>query len=486
MQIENFGRNLRFRPREAHAPRNEAELLSILSRCAGRKIRVGGARHSWSEAIVTDDVFIDMRHFDSVTLEYGENGEAWACVGGGCRIKHLLTKLHAISDYTLPTLGLITEQTIAGAISTGTHGSGRSSMAHYMGAIRLAGFDPETGDARIFEITEGNELKAARCALGALGIIVFVRFRCIPRYGVAERMHQYDTIDEVLAQSDAYPLQQFYLIPHQWKFFAQHRRIVPRRTGKRTWDTWFYRMFWLFGMDIGLHVTMLFLIRVLRSAAVLRFFYRSVLPRLVIQDREFTDESDQMLVMEHELFVHIEIELFVASSLVRPAAEFVTQVLRTFDGSRDAVSAQNRQRLEQIGLLSTLEKLRGSFHHHYAVCFRKVLPDDTWLSMTADADEPWYSISFISYDWPRDAFLAMADFLARAMTSLFRARLHWGKYFPLDASDTEPSYPHLAEFRALCRRLDPAGTFRNEYVDRVLGFAPDVAAVANREVSRIE
>lgn len=475
MRIVNFGRNLRFVPREIHAPQTETELLALLDRCADRKVRVAGSRHSWSEAIVTDDVFVDMKHFDSVAIERNEEGEVWAVVGGGCQIKHLLTNLHALSEYTLPTLGLITEQTIAGAISTGTHGSGRPSLSHFIASVRLAAYDHGTDKSRMFDVTEGDALRGARCGLGALGVIVSVRFRCVPQYSVAEVLRQYDSIDAILELADTYPLQQFYLIPHSWKYFAQHRRIMPVRTRNRTWLAWWYRQFWFWGLDVGLHLTMLLIVRVLRSAVCLRAYYRHVLPWLILQNHEVVDDSDQMLVMEHELFVHIEIEIFVASSQVRSAAGFVRQVVSTFDGSQDSLSPENRDRLDQIGLLSTLEKLKGTFHHHYAITFRKVLPDETLISMTADASEPWYAISFISYDRPRDAFLAMADFLARGMTALFQARLHWGKYFPLDATDTETLYPHLAEFRNLCRRFDPRGVFRNAYVDRVIGFEPGVS-----------
>src|SRR5205823_1500997 len=105
---------------------------------------------------------------------------------------------------------------------------------------------------------------------------------------------------------------------------------------------------------------------------------------------------------------------------------------------------------------------------HYAVTFRKVLPDDALISMTSGADEPWYAISFITYVDPREAFFVLASFLARSMNRLFGARPHWGKYFPLNGADVERSYSRLAEFRAVCHAVDPNGVFRNEFAERVL------------------
>src|SRR6266851_1051184 len=173
--ITNFGGNVRFTPRHLYAPATEAEVLEILDRHARGKVRVIGALHSWSPAIVSENALVDLRHFDSVLVQRGTDDAVWATVGGGCRIKHLLRKLHDLADATLPSLGLITEQTIAGAISTATHGSGRHSLSHYMAEIRAAAFDPQTGQARVFVWNDGPALWAARCALGCMGIILSVK-----------------------------------------------------------------------------------------------------------------------------------------------------------------------------------------------------------------------------------------------------------------------------------------------------------------------
>src|SRR5437899_10603740 len=103
-RVTNFGGNVRFAPRYVYAPTTEAEVLAILDRHARGKVRVGGALHSWSPAVVSDDAFVDLRHFDAVSVERGKDGEVWATVGGGCRIKHLLRKLHYLTRATVPSL----------------------------------------------------------------------------------------------------------------------------------------------------------------------------------------------------------------------------------------------------------------------------------------------------------------------------------------------------------------------------------------------
>jgi hypothetical protein len=203
----------------------------------------------------------------------------------------------------------------------------------------------------------------------------------------------------------------------------------------------------------------------LKSAPLMRSFYRHVLSKLILKNRTFTDHSERMLVIEHELFKHMEIEIFVPARHVRSAAAFVQGIVQVFDGAEPTPEQANQ--LAAIGMLETLTEKRGSFTHHYPITFRRVLADDALISMTSGEDN-WYTISFITYVEPRDAFCEFADFLACSMATLFDARLHWGKYFPLGREDVERSFPQLAEFRAICRKVDQHGVFRNAFVERVL------------------
>ena len=138
-----------------------------------------------------------------------------------------------------------------------------------------------------------------------------------------------------------------------------------------------------------------------------------------------------------------------------------------FDGQDvNILSPQYRELLGAAGILDTLETARGSYTHHYAICVRRVLPDDTLISMASGGDEPHYAISFISYALPheRQGFFRFAEFLARSMGSLFDARCHWGKVCPHTAAEIERLYPHAPRFREICDRYDPAGVFRNEWI----------------------
>ncbi len=469
--VTNFGRNLRFEPRQILAPKDASELLGILQEHRDGAIRVVGSRHAWSDGIVTDDVLIDMRHFNHVRVhEDASTGEPRATVGGGCQIKTLLAALNE-SGLTTPSLGLITEQTIAGATATGTHGSGAHSLSHYVVSVRVARFD-ESGDAQIVEISDGVELQAARCSLGCLGVVVELTVRCVPQYYVEERATRCDSIEEALASEAEFPLQQFYLIPHSWSYLVQRRRVVPelRRRGGAA----LYRIYWFVAIDVALHLLIKLFASVLRSQRLVRLYFRAVVPAVVFPRWVVVDRSDRALVMEHELFRHFELEAFVRREHVVEAANLVVEILKWADAGSWQLSESTEAKLRAAGLLDALQAVRGRFTHHYPVCFRRVMRDDTLISMSscsrASVSDDWYAISFITYVEPRDEFCALASFLANSMYELFGARIHWGKWFPQSREQVDQLYPRMGKFRDVCVRFDPKGTFRNDFVDDKLGF----------------
>ncbi|TMQ20123.1 MAG: FAD-binding protein [Deltaproteobacteria bacterium] len=467
--IVNFGGNVAFTPRHRYAPRSEAEVLAVLDRHAGGTIRVVASLHSWSDDVVCDDVILDLRHFDRVVVET-RDGETWATVGAGCVLGDALAQIRAAADATLPTLGAVTVQRMAGVVSTATHGSGRSSFSHYMAALRVAAYDPQTGKARVFELAGGEELLAARCALGALGVILEVRFRCVPAYHVAETLVRRATLDEVLADEPRFPLQQFVLVPYLWAYVVFQRcKAGSERSTRPSWWRLIHRLYAFVGVDVLLHLIIKLLVTVGRTGWI-RWFFRSMFIHLAWLDRTVIDRSERILTLHHELFKHLEMELFVPGSRLAASVALVRHVIARFDGSAATTDPEVEAALAGIGMLDELGRHAGSYTHHYPIFFRRVLPDDALISMTAGAREPFYTISLFCYREPRTAFYALADFLARALNRLHGACPHWGKYFPLAYAEIDERYPRLAEFRAICERYDARGTFRNRYVARVLGF----------------
>ncbi len=457
--VENFGANVRFSPRVFLAPRNEDELLNQLDEYRGRSIRAIGSLHSWSQAAVAEDVLVDLRHFQEVHVSDDEQGKV-ARIGAGCQIKTVLERLDA-QGLTLPAVGLISEQTIAGAVGTATHGSGRNSVSHYVTALRIARYDSATGRATIHEVRDGDELRAARCSLGTLGIVVAIELRPRPQYRVAEWLDHHTTLASVLAAEANEPLQQFFLLPWTWDYLGQHRRETDEPRGE--W-AWLYRIYWFVVVDISLHLVLTTLVRHFTSWGIAEF-YQWIVPLTLIRKWRVVDRSHDMLIMEHELFRHIEVELFVPKSKLAVALDVAQATIRVFAGDVDGVAWDTRRTLETAELWDELETNRAIYRHHYPVCVRKVLSDDALIAMSAGDDEPYYALSFISYHRPDDraGFEKFARYLCLVLGKLCDARPHWGKFHPLDREAVDRLYPEADRFREIRRSADPDGRFLNAW-----------------------
>ena len=449
--IENFGRNVHFRPKHWYAPRSDEEVLEILRRHRGERIRSAGGLHSWSRILASDGVLLDMRYFDSVgivTMGTGPKREgARVRLGAGCTIKRVLALLEP-HGLTLPTLGAITRQTIAGAISTGTHGSGKPSLSHFVEEVRLAGYDPATGEPIIRRFRGREELRAARCALGGLGVILDVVMRASKSYRVRERFEKVATLAEATAMRAKWPLQQFFLVPWKWRYFVYRRKrtLLPHSR----LCALLLRIWLLVSIDFAQHWILRCMVLPLARVAgdwVIRLF----LCGTPIFGHRRIDDSQHVLTLRHDLLRHVEMEVFVRESELAPAIDSIRGLIELAAGRVTPGAAALEPRVPG---------LRGTWTHHYPVSFRYVLPDDTLVSMASKAfegdTESWVAISFFTYALPISAaFEGFAFAVARLLIAQHRARLHWGKYFPLPFRDAVKSYPRFAEFEAICRRYDP-------------------------------
>jgi hypothetical protein len=319
--------------------------------------------------------------------------------------------------------------------------------------------------------------------LGCAGVILSVTMKCRPRYRVEEHFLEHANLDSVLSAEKDYPLQQFYLVPWRWTYIAQHRREVetPKSRTSRV-----YHWYRFVALDVAMHLLILLSVRVIRIHALVRTLFRSVLPIFVIRNCRFVADSTTQLVMEHELFRHVEIELFVQRDRLEAALKFLQHALCTAGDRASEPDEAFLDQVDQANCTETLDQLRGKYCHHYPICVRKVLPDDTLISMASNAsaspvsepadatDRPpnhaWYSITLTNYHRGanREPFENLAEFLARSMGRLFRARPHWGKLCPLSPDELHALYPAMDRFREVCAESDPDGRFNNRWTESVI------------------
>ncbi|MEX2589589.1 MAG: FAD-binding protein, partial [Chitinophagales bacterium] len=188
---ENWGRNLQFTPERYYQISNEAEIIELirLANKEQKKIRMVGTGHSWSELIKTDDFLVNMDKFNSVlsldkeqkTLTVQPGIKLW-------QVNHFLAE----KGFALKNLGSIAEQSIAGAIATGTHGSGTSLK---MLADQLQSFTliDGNGTKQIFDRDEDAErFQLAVVHLGALGIVTEICIKIVPAFQLHEQTELLD------------------------------------------------------------------------------------------------------------------------------------------------------------------------------------------------------------------------------------------------------------------------------------------------------
>jgi L-gulono-1,4-lactone dehydrogenase len=480
--VANFGGNQRWRTL-CYRPADEAEVLEILRRHAHQGIRALGSLHSWSELAVCDEVTLDLSAFQDVALAE-HDGVTIARVGAGCRLQTLLDRLRTLGGRTLPTLGVIKRQTVAGAVSTGTHGSGMQSLSHFVIGARAAGYDPDTGEPRVFEYRGGDALRAARCGLGCMGILLTLELAIVRNYQVEEQIVRRASLDEVLRAYDDFPLTQFALVPYSWAYlcFERRAREVARLSLRERSKGLFWRLYNRLWIDVAFHLFVKTAVAL--GPRAVRFFLRCT-PSLSLEGKRI-DDAERVLTMGHHYFRHEEMEFFVPQSRVGEALEVLRCATEIFAGTTEGVGGRLQKTFHAHGLYAELLRHRGTYTHHYPYSIRRLLPEDALVSMGSSLTEPVFSVSVFTYSAPyeREAYYAFCGWLARCMYALFAARLHWGKHFPLGPDEIALAYPELETFRRACRAVDPEGTLRKGYAGRLLGFDALQPVMVSRDAVR--
>lgn len=214
--LKNFGRTYAFQPKELLKPSTEEELIELIKRAnrENRKIRVVGSYHSWTHLVVAEDILISLDNWQGVVHLDKENG--WAEVKAGTKLHRLTNELHQVG-YALENLGDIDVQSVAGALSTGTHGTGKNfgTLATQLLEITII-----TGNGDLITCSESQNVeifKAAQISMGALGIISRIKLKIVPQYKL-EYVSKLGYLDDMIDNFHKYNSEnrnyEFYWFPH--------------------------------------------------------------------------------------------------------------------------------------------------------------------------------------------------------------------------------------------------------------------------------
>ncbi|HSD81582.1 MAG TPA: FAD-binding protein, partial [Solirubrobacteraceae bacterium] len=235
-----WSRDLWCEPAVAERPATTADVVAAVGRAAGAglTVRAAGSGHSFTGAALTDGVLLLPDRLTGLVDVDPPSGRVR--VRAGTTIRELCALL-ADHGLALANLGDIDAQTIAGAIATGTHGTGAGlpGLAAQVAALQLVA---ASGEVLEVDGSRPELLRAARVSLGALGVVTEVELRAVPAFtlrGADGPLPLVDVLDGLDEHVAAHRHFEFFVFPHADVALTRANDVVdgpPRPRGRaRAW-----------------------------------------------------------------------------------------------------------------------------------------------------------------------------------------------------------------------------------------------------------
>lgn len=424
----NWTGDQRCSPARIVRPRDRDELSAAVAAVAeaGHGVSVVGSGHSFTEAALTGGTMIDVGALRGTIA--ADRGSGLVRVGAGTVLAALNEELQRLG-LAMENLGDIDRQTLAGAISTGTHGTGAKlrNVSAQVEALELVLAD---GSVRELDAGTPELLRAARVGIGALGAISAVTLRCVPAF-VLERIDSpqpreavLDGFEERAAANDHFEL---FTFPYADSALVLERNRVegpPRPRGR----------FAAYLNDIVLENWALEALSATGRALPRAIPALSRLAAALASGGKTVDRSDRVFASERRVRF-TEMEYGVPREHGPEAARRVIEWVRA-----------NR------------------YPVFFPIEMRVAAGDDAPLSPSHERDTAYIAVhQYRGMEW-RPYFEAVEEIMDE-----YGGRPHWGKRHFQTAATLQPRYPAWAAFQAARDELDPLRVFTNEYAARVLG-----------------
>lgn len=417
----NWSGSVRGQPARIAAPKTEAELAELVKSAA--KVRVTGAGHSFMPLCETDGTLLQLSELEGTVQLNADKTRAWAPAGWS--LKKLTSALWD-EGASLINQGDVNPQALAGAIATGTHGTGAElgSLSTAARAFRLMLAD---GSVVTCSATENPDLyQAQRLSLGLLGVATVIEIDVLPAYHLKEEIesHRLPVVQEQwneLAASNRHV--EFWIFPYNDYAILKRLNPAPSEGELKRLSDMDDRAF---RVICDLCATFPFLTRTLQPIIVGGGVkQRRVGPAYQIFPSDRTVRFEEM---EYEL---------------------------PLDAGWAALN-------ESIALIKK-KNLPVTFPFE----FRITAGDDIWLSPFNGG--PRLSISMHQYaKMPWQGVFGAIEPLLRA----HGGRPHWAKRHSLTARDIDALYPDAQRFRAVREQHDPTGKFANAHLAALFGIEP--------------
>jgi FAD-linked oxidoreductase len=420
---QNWSGIVRAKPRELARPRDVVELARLVGEYgrAGRRVRVAGSGHSFTPLVQTDDVLISIEALRGITGEDRDRGTI--TVLGGTPLKALGEALFQ-RGVAQENLGDIDVQTITGALSTGTHGTGVrfGTLSTQLAALTLV-----TASGDVLECSperDPNIFKAAQVSLGTLGVLAAVTLRVVP----AKRLHyiaRRERLETCLASLERYKDEhdhfEFYWFPYTTWTQVKLTNVTDAPPKRRN--------LWSHFNDVVLENGVFGMMSRLAQAA----------PGLcapINRTSAWGISSVDAVDYSHRIYATPRKVRFNEMEYNIPAEQ------------APAVLAEMEECIN-----------RRKFAVSFPVEVRFVHADDIWLSPAYQRTSSYIAVHMYRPMPYRDYFQAIEEIFMR-----HNGRPHWGKLHTRDAAYLAACYPRWNDFQRVRQALDPQGIFLNDYL----------------------
>lgn len=414
MSEKNWAGNYTYRAARIHRPESLDELRRTVAQATS--IRALGSRHSFNAMADAGELV----SLERLPQEIAIDREAMTVtVGGGVRYGALARALVG-EGLALHAMASLPHISVAGAVSTATHGSGDT---HGNLATSVAGIELVTSDGDVLRVRRGDEdFDGMVAGLGALGVVTRLMIDVEPHYLVRQEVFEhlpwdvlFERFDAVTASAESVSVFTDYgdTVRQVWL----KSRVDPEQPAPLLGD--------LFGAI---------------PAA------RPMHPVAQMVPDNVTEQ------------------LGVPGSWADRLPHF--RMDATPSVGEEVQSEYLVPRRHAVDALGALREYAGVIRPHLMVSeIRTIAADDLWMSTAFGTD----SVGFHFTWWPRPEGVAQVLPVLEAVLAPFQPRPHWGKMFVATAAELEPRYPKMGEFRRLAGRLDTRGAFRNDYFRQVIG-----------------
>ncbi len=425
----NWAGDQRCRPARIVCPANRDELVEAIAsaKAAGEKVRVAGAGHSFTEAALSDGTLIQLEGLGGVLDADRESG--LVRVGGGTVLAELNEELSRLG-LAMENLGDIDRQTIAGAISTGTHGTG-AKLRNI--SAQVEGIELVLGDGSVRHLgptTHPELLRAARVGVGSLGAFSAVTLRCVPAFSLlrVDAPHPRDEVlDGFQQRAEEHDHFELFTFPYSDLALVLERNRLdepPRPRGRAA----------AYLNDIVLENWALEALAATGKAIPRLIPALSRLAGRLASGSRTSDRSDRVFVNERRVRF-TEMEYALPREHGPEAARRVIEWVRA-----------NR------------------YPVFFPIEMRVSAGDDAALSPAHERETAYVAVhQYRGMEW-RPYFEAVEEIMNDC-----GGRPHWGKRHFQTAATLATRYPAWEEFQRARETLDPDRVFANEYTERVLG-----------------